>query len=71
MTHLIQPSIPDDRIQLVYDYPRARRRSPAYAQGDVPVAERFELYLGPLELANGYQRTQRHDRTARAIPARP
>jgi lysyl-tRNA synthetase class 2 len=50
MTHLIQPSFPDNRILLVYDYPKSR----CWRGGDVPVAERFELFLGPIELANGY-----------------
>jgi lysyl-tRNA synthetase class 2 len=55
MTHLIQPSIPDNRILLVYDYPKSQAALARVRQGDVPVAERFELYLGPLELANGYR----------------
>jgi lysyl-tRNA synthetase class 2 len=55
MTHLIQPSIPDNRILLVYDYPKSQAMLARVRQGDVPVAERFELYLGPLELANGYR----------------
>lgn len=55
MTHLIQPSIPDNRILLVYDYPKSQAALARVRQGDVPVAERFELYLGSLELANGYR----------------
>lgn len=56
MTHLIQPSLEPNRLLLVYDYPPsqcalARVRT---GSGDVPVAERFEMYLGPLEIANGY-----------------
>jgi lysyl-tRNA synthetase class 2 len=60
MTHRLQPSFPGNRLLAVHDYPAsqsalARIREPAPAQaGDPPVAERFELYLGPLELANGY-----------------
>jgi lysyl-tRNA synthetase class 2 len=54
MTHLIQPSFPDNRILLVYDYPKSQAALARIRQGDVPVAERFELYLGPIELANGY-----------------
>jgi lysyl-tRNA synthetase class 2 len=54
MTHLIQPSIPDNRILLIYDYPKSQAALARIRQGDVPVAERFELYLGPIELANGY-----------------
>ena len=56
MMHRIQPAFPADRITVVHDYPAsqcalARIRD----DGDgMPVAERFELYLGPLELANGY-----------------
>ena len=30
-------------------------RGTAVRGGDVPVAERFEIYLGPIELANGYR----------------
>jgi elongation factor P--(R)-beta-lysine ligase len=56
MTHRIQPGFARDAILAVHDYPAsqcalARIRD----DGDgTPVAERFELYLGPLELANGY-----------------
>jgi len=58
MTHRIQPELSQDRILVVRDYPAsqcalARIRPPTNAE-DPPVAERFELYLGPLELANGY-----------------
>jgi lysyl-tRNA synthetase class 2 len=58
MTHRIQPGLSPDRILVVRDYPAsqcalARIRPPTNAE-DLPVAERFELYLGPLELANGY-----------------
>jgi len=54
MTHLIQPSFPDNRILLIYDYPKSQAALARIRQGDVPVAERFELFLGPIELANGY-----------------
>ena len=55
MTHLIQPNFPDNRILLVYDYPKSQAALARIRQGEVPVAERFELYLGPVELANGYR----------------
>lgn len=55
MTHLIQPSIPENRILMVYDYPKSQAALARIRQGDLPVAERFEIYLGPLELANGYR----------------
>jgi len=64
MTHRIQPRLRVDELLLVYEYPAtqcalARIRNPSAVDepmdGDAfPVAERFEAYLGPLELANGY-----------------
>ncbi|HSM10931.1 MAG TPA: EF-P lysine aminoacylase EpmA [Lysobacter sp.] len=56
MTHRLQPGCPGDQLLAVYDYPAsqcalARLRTDV---GSDRVAERFELYLGPLELANGY-----------------
>jgi lysyl-tRNA synthetase class 2 len=62
MTHHLQPMFDRDGILVVHDWPAsqcalARIRA---GQGGAPdvaepdVAERFELYLGPLELANGY-----------------
>jgi lysyl-tRNA synthetase class 2 len=55
MTHLIQPSFPENRVLMVYDYPKSQAALARVRQGDVPVAERFEIYLGPVELANGYR----------------
>ena len=54
MTHLIQPTIPNNRILLVYDYPASQCALARLRAGDPPVAERFEVFLGPLEIANGY-----------------
>jgi lysyl-tRNA synthetase class 2 len=55
MTHCLQPGFESNRLLFVYDYPAtqcalARLRG----QGEDRVAERFEAYLGPQELANGY-----------------
>jgi lysyl-tRNA synthetase class 2 len=54
MTHRIQPTFPDDTIHVVHDYPASQCALARVRDADPPVAERFELYLGPLELANGY-----------------
>lgn len=60
MTHRIQPGFGADRIVVVDAWPAtqcALAKIAPDADG-VPVAERFELYLGPLELANGYHELQ-------------
>jgi lysyl-tRNA synthetase class 2 len=55
MTHMIQPTIPANRVLMVYDYPKSQAALARIREGDVPVAERFEVYLGAVELANGYR----------------
>src|SRR5690606_28777330 len=55
MTHRIQPAFPADQLLAMHDYPASQCALARVARrGDIDVAERFELYLGPLELANGY-----------------
>ena len=54
ITHRLQPGFPRDRITLVYDFPATQCALARIRDGDPPVAERFELFLGPYELANGY-----------------
>ena len=51
LTHRIQPAFPRDRITVVIDYPPTQC---ALAQVRDGVAERFEVYVGVQELANGY-----------------
>jgi len=54
MTHRIQPDFDPETITIVHDYPASQCALARVREDDPPVAERFELYLGPLELANGY-----------------
>ena len=54
LTHRLQPAIPASRLLAVYDYPASQAALARLRPGDPPLAERFELFLGPLELANGY-----------------
>lgn len=74
MTHLIQPSIPNNRILLVYDYPASQCALAKIRPGDVPVAERFEVYVGQFEVANGYHEltdaTEQRERFGRDLATR-
>ncbi|MEO6799059.1 MAG: EF-P lysine aminoacylase EpmA [Rhodanobacter sp.] len=54
ITHRLQPALPRDRITVIHDYPSSQCALAKIRAGDPPLAERFELYLGPYELANGY-----------------
>ena len=54
ITHLLQPTFPADRITVVRDWPASQCALARIRPGDPPLAERFELYLGSHELANGY-----------------
>src|SRR5690606_27032659 len=54
ITHRIQPYFPADRITAIRDWPTSQCALARIRHDDPPVAERFELYLGPCELANGY-----------------
>jgi lysyl-tRNA synthetase class 2 len=51
LTHRIQPTFPRDRVTVVIDYPSTQCALAKVRNG---VAERFEIYVGVHELANGY-----------------
>jgi len=52
---VIQPALPEECLTFVYDFPAGQAALARIRQGNPPLAERFELYLGRTELANGYQ----------------
>jgi len=54
VTHRLQPALPRERITVVRDFPATQAALAKIRDGAPPVAERFELYLGSGELANGY-----------------
>lgn len=54
LTHKLQPTFPRHRITVIHDYPASQCALAKIRPGEPPLAERFELYLGPHELANGY-----------------
>ena len=54
MVERIQPHLGQDRPTLLYDYPASQAALARVRPGDPPVAERFELYIGGIEIANGY-----------------
>ncbi len=54
LTHSIEPHMPRDRMLFIYDYPVSQAALARVRPGEPPVAERFELYLGGMELANGF-----------------
>lgn len=55
LSHLIQPALPDQCLTWVVDFPAEQAALAKIRADSPPVAERFELYLGRIELANGYQ----------------
>ena len=55
MSHAIEPHLGHDAPLFVYDYPASQAALANIRQHPYPVAERFELYINGVELANGYQ----------------
>lgn len=51
----IQPELPDGAITVVFDYPASQAALARLDPDDSRLAQRFELFIGSLELANGYQ----------------
>lgn len=55
MTHRLQPAFAPDALTAVHGYPASQcALARIDGVGEDAVAERFELYLGGIELANGY-----------------
>jgi lysyl-tRNA synthetase class 2 len=52
---VIQPALPEQGLTFIFDFPADQAALARTRQGTPAVAERFELYLGRSELANGYQ----------------
>jgi lysyl-tRNA synthetase class 2 len=55
VSHVVQADLPADALTFVYDYPPGQAALARIRPDTPPVAERFELFLGRVELANGYQ----------------
>ncbi len=53
LAHLVEPHLGHDAPTIVHGYP-AGQAALAQTTGNPPVAERFELYVRSIELANGY-----------------
>lgn len=54
MVRDIEPRLGAGRPTFIYDYPAERRALARLKEEDPTEAERFELYIGGLELANGF-----------------
>ena len=55
LSQVIEPGLPGETITVVHDFLPAQAALAQIRPDDPPVAERFEVYLGQMELANGYQ----------------
>ncbi len=64
LSHRLQAANPAERLLLVHDYPASQCALARIRPGTPPVAERFEAFLGPLELANGYHELNDTDEQA-------
>lgn len=81
----VEPHFLPDRVTVVFDYPASQAAMARLSATDSRTAERFEAYLGAIELANGYgelsdpveqrQRLERdlarREETGRALPSIP
>jgi lysyl-tRNA synthetase class 2 len=54
LTQLVEPQLGRTRPTILCDYPPSQAALARVRPGDPPVAERFELYVQGVELANGY-----------------
>jgi lysyl-tRNA synthetase class 2 len=55
LVECVEPHLGTSQPAILYDYPASQAALAQIRDGDPPVAERFELYVDGIELANGYQ----------------
>jgi lysyl-tRNA synthetase class 2 len=55
LTRVVEPNLPGETITVIHDFLPEQAALARIREDNPPVAERFEVYLGQLELANGYQ----------------
>ena len=54
LTHVIEPGFTEGQLTVIHDFPASQCALAKLRRDDVVVAERFEIYVGGAELANGY-----------------
>jgi len=54
MSYCVEPALPKATPVFIYDYPASQAALAKIRNDIIPVAERFELYLNGMELANGF-----------------
>ncbi len=54
MTHCVEPVLPKNTPVFIYDFPASQAALAKIRPDKPPVAERFELYINGMELANGF-----------------
>jgi len=55
LSQVIEPQLPGETITIIHDFLPEQAALARIRPVDPPIAERFEVYLGQMELANGYQ----------------
>lgn len=58
LSFYIQPQFTDNQMTFIYDYPVTQAALAKVRQEPTPVASRFEMYWGNMELANGFHELQ-------------
>ena len=61
MSQVIEPTFDKEKLTFIYDYPASQASLAKVRKDKYPVAERFELYWGGVELANGFTELQDAD----------
>ncbi|UTW47561.1 EF-P lysine aminoacylase EpmA [Bacterioplanoides sp. SCSIO 12839] len=55
MSHQVEPALPKDKLVFIHNYPASQAAlAKVSGEGNNAVAQRFEVYLNGVELANGY-----------------
>ncbi len=66
---LVEPRLDPARPTFLYDFPASHAALARIRPGDPPLAERFELFLGGMELANGFHELTDADEQAARFAA--
>jgi elongation factor P--(R)-beta-lysine ligase len=66
---LVEPGLDPLRPVFVYDFPASHAALARIRPGDPPLAERFELFFGGMEIANGFHELADADEQARRFAA--